>query len=67
MVATILVKRYNTTKNSKNMLRIFEAHFPEKLKNIEPLKIFHHSYKKKSVYLFEGHESVALINVGRAS
>ena len=31
------------------MLRIFEAQFREKIKNIEPQEKFQHSYKKKHV------------------
>ena len=33
----------------KNILRIFQAHFRENVKNTEPGRKFHHSYKK-SVY-----------------
>ena len=36
--------------NTKNILRIFEAQFRKKVKNIEPQEEFHHSYKKKGVY-----------------
>ena len=32
-----------------NMLRIFEAHFHEKIKNTEAQTKIHHSYKKKRV------------------
>ena len=35
--------RYN-----KNILRIFQAHFCEKLKNTEAQRKIHHSYKKKA-------------------
>ena len=34
----------------KNILRIFQAHFRENVKNTEPGRKFHHSYKKKRVY-----------------
>ena len=33
----------------KNILRIFQAHFRENVKNTEPGRKFHHSYKKKRV------------------
>ena len=32
----------------KNILRIFQAHFRENVKNTEPGRKFHHSYKKKA-------------------
>ena len=35
----------------KNILRIFQAHFRENVKNTEPGRKFHHSYKKKRVHL----------------
>ena len=31
----------------KNILRIFQAHFRENVKNTEPGRKIHHSYKKK--------------------
>ena len=34
----------------KNILRIFQARFRENVKNIEPGRKFHHSYKKKRVF-----------------
>ena len=34
----------------KNILRIFQAHFRENVKNTEPGRKFHHSYKKKRVH-----------------
>ena len=33
----------------KNILRIFQAHFRENVKNTEPGRKFHRSYKKKRV------------------
>ena len=38
----------------KNILRIFQAHFRENVKNTEPGRKFHHSYKKKRVSIFLG-------------
>ena len=36
----------------KNILRILQAHFCEKVKNTEARKKIHHSYIRKSVYRF---------------
>ena len=42
------------------MLRIFQAHFSEKVKNTEAQRKFHHSYKKKRVGFFKIREEINL-------
>ena len=41
---------------TKNMLRIFQAHLSEKVKNTEAQRKFHHSYKKKRVSVQDPHK-----------
>ena len=47
----------------KNILRIFQAHFRENVKNTEPGRKFHHSYKKKRVHAGSLSEIVPMENV----
>ena len=50
-IMSVRIFRLVTKICVKNILRIFQAHFRENVKNTEPGRKFHHSYKK-SVYVY---------------
>ena len=49
-IMSVRIFRLVTKICVKNILRIFQAHFRENVKNTEPGRKFHHSYKKKRVF-----------------